>query len=493
MSDDGRLELDDSGGVVDSSGAQVELVDLVDLGAPESPEAPPPSALRTWARGTAAPWLRAHRRPVSVVTVIAVGGLALLGWSSSRPEPPPPAPAVTMLNAPVVGADLGGPRIGVDGHLSVAYAVTADPSLARVEVLGLVGPGLIPHGIEAGATTITASVGAFVQLSAQVSCDDPAIVAATSSSYGIVVRRTDSAGADVTSAVPFGTTTTALETAVREHCLAVIAPLLRVSAPTFATDAGSPAVALTFVVHNASALPVTVSGARGPSTGAEVDESPTVVVPAGGEMAVATRVLVHDCASAARLPALGSLPNPVTTGVLSRPASAEGLALRISVGSATGLASYPVAQRTGSPTLTSAACSGAPTLSTHLRDVRGAARPGAGWTVSGTLDVTTSGIGVALGRERFTGPPAGQGSQITTTDSRLAPGDWSLVPAQLDGGDGRLPVVFHGTTCADARTSMTRTVSVAVTTAARSVFRFEVPLDTTALRAALADACPRAG
>ncbi len=172
------------------------------------------------------------------------------------------------------------------------------------------------------------------------------------------------------------------------------------------------------------------------------------------------------------------------------PPAMSGVTVRLGLGSEWTLASYAlpwtVAQLADR---LSTACVAAPTISARLVDVAGSRSIDGSRLVTGTYDVRTSGIGVTLGREHFTGPPAGADSTLATTDS-LVPGvRWVLAPAQLDGGAGRLPVTFTGTTCDDRGRGIPTSMAVRVTTADRFVHPFELPLDAARLRAAVDAAC----
>ena len=342
MTDDGRLELDDSGAVIDPAGAPSSSDEIVDLQAPDSADLQEPATLQLWARTQAAPWVSAHRRTVAMVTAVAVSVLVAGGWWSSRPEPLRPIPRPSLTNAPVVGADLGGPRLGPDGHLSVAYNVAADPELAGVTVLGLVGPGLAPLGVEGGSAALGANAPTFVQVGAQVSCDDVGIPDATASSYAIIMRRTGSGGQTVERSVPFDDTTTSLDIAVRQHCVGSIAPLLYVTQAELSRVPGSASIDLVMHVHNASALPVTLAiwSASASTPGARSTTPSTEVAGPNDEVTLAARLLRRDCSAAHGLSPRDSLPNPVSPRRLSRQVSPAGITLRLKIGTSSAVASY---------------------------------------------------------------------------------------------------------------------------------------------------------
>lgn len=494
MGDEGRLELDGAGDVVDRGGAPATLVDLAD---PDATERLVPTSLDSWVSTSAAPWVRAHRRAVVGATAGALVLALAAGWWSSRPAPPPRPPVLALEDAPVVGADLGGPRIDATGHLSVAFVARAAPAIAVVDIVGLHGPGLVPHGVEEGAESLPGGGRGFVQLVAQVACTDPGLATATPSSYGLTVRTPGSVGSPSGDALlAFDQSTTALDIAVRNACLASVLPA-RVSIASGEVSAarGSSLADLTLVVTSDADVPLTVATARTTDTAVETDLSTTVLLAPHGSAAVRTRLLVHDCAGPSRAPALTGLPGPQVDPASPPPAGQAGITVRVGLGAQWTLASYalPWTVRDLTERLATTVCAGHPTVSATLLDVRGARTADGGWTVTGGYDVRTTGVGITLGREHFEGPPVGAGSVLTTTDS-LVPGvPWAVSPTRLDGGAGRLPVVFSGPSCDDRDAGVPTSMALWVATADRSVYPFELPLDPAGLRRAVDDACARAG
>ncbi len=106
--DDGRLELDEDGRLLDGDGAPV--VDLVDLEDPHAVEELAPSRVRPWLDENVAPWARAHRHALVAVGTVAV--VLLTGTVIWQTRPPYVAPVVPLEleNAILDGNDLGGPE-----------------------------------------------------------------------------------------------------------------------------------------------------------------------------------------------------------------------------------------------------------------------------------------------------------------------------------------------------------------------------------------------
>jgi hypothetical protein len=489
MSDDGRLELDDDGFVVDASSTSAPVVDLAD---PEATDRLDVSPLDSWVTRSVTPWVQLHRRAVvAVTTALAVTVLAGAWWTA-RPEPAPAPAALLVENAPTVGSDIGGPRIDPSGRLSVAYAVTADRSLQRVEILELVGPGLTPAGVENGDPVLASGVSGYVQLAAQVRCNDPALATASPGSYGLRLRSIGADGEATGTVQTFTSTTTALDIAVRDRCVTTDTPVsISVASVALSGSPGTSVVDAVLEVHNDSDVPTNVATERLTSTGVEVDQSPTILVPQHGSATVPTRLLVHDCSSAVSFAALSTLLNPVSSQGSFDSYTTRGIDLRIGIGDRTAVWSYPLPRRGPdlATELADLACTGRPTVSATLADVRGQAQPGGGWSVSGTLNLRTTGIGVTLGREHFTGPALGEGSSLATTDTVVPGVRWALAPTQLDGGAGRVPVAYSGSSCSDASADIPATIAVRVTMPDRSVYPFEVPLEQSPLHAAIDLAC----
>ncbi len=428
----------------------------------------------------------------SVTTALLVVACAGAWWSG-RPPPPGPPPSVTVEDAPPTGTVVRGPRIDRSGHLAVAYAVRAAVGPAAVDVLGLRGPGLDSGRVTSGTGTMPGGGRAFVQLDARLVCSDRALATATPSSYGLLVRTTATDGsAGAATVVPFDRTTVALDVAVRDACLSGEVPgQVSVLAGSVSDQAGSSLAALTLTVRNEADVPLTVSTVRTTNTAVETDLSPAVLLASHGSGTVVTRVLEHDCATPARAAALPDLPAARLGAGHSVPSEQAGITLRIGLGTDWTIASYPLPWTVQELThrLAATACAGRPTATGRLLDVQGNRSADGSWVVTGRYDVRTTGIGIALGREHFTGPPAGAGSLLTTVDALAPAVPWALTPVRFDGGAGVLPVTFHGSGCDDRDRRVPTSMGMWVTTADRSVYPFELPLDRAVLVRAADEAC----
>jgi hypothetical protein len=480
MTDDGRLELDGAGAVIDA-GSHL-AVDVVDLGDPAAGEQVPQTLLDSWMSTRVAPFARRHRGPVTAVAAGAAAVLIGVGWWTSRPPVVPPTVSLAVQNAVLARHDLSGPAVTAE-RLDVAYAARSLEVGARTEVLGLVGPGLA-NGDSAQPQPVADSADSRVVLSATIDCTDTTLADATSSSYGLRVRSTNADGDALEVVRPFDLATSDLSKAVLGHCLVAGADTALTVGPVHETpDVGTSIASMWLLVRNNTALPIVVSTARTPAV-VEVDDSPRVEIAAGATGVVSSRLLVHDCLTNPALALLRDLPDP-----RGDPRS-PGLAMRMEMGSASLVASYPTSSvdQVGAP-LGTAVCHGVPSVRASLLDAVGGNRGDDTWEVVATFAVRTTGIGVTVGREHFTGGPAGAGSLLATGEQPDPTGTWVVSTAQLDGGAGRVQVTFSGASCATLTDVGPPKLPLSVTTANGSVYPVELPADDARLLAAASTAC----
>ncbi len=469
----GRLELDESGRVVGSHG------DPVDLGPVVAPVPRPPGP----AARVVVPVLRRHRRGLVVAGAGALGAAVLVTSVLGRAPEPEPVVALDLSNAILAGNSIGGPEVGPDGRLSVAFAAQAPPG-TRIAVTGLVGPGL-------GASTVDAPVVddsglARVSAAAPLDCTDPALVTAQPRDYGLTVRATASSGRSaeglvpLTRTLPGGRDVTRLNLAVADWCLArASVEVLSVSATPVP---GLPLADLAVQVRNTGSQPLAVATQRASGAVLDIDLSADVVVAPGGEAVLATRTALRDCTAVPSLDPLSDLPNPRGDG--------PGLTLRLSSAGSYTLRSVPVpgAEALGRR-LGNGLCSGAPRTSAALVDVRRVATTPGSWRLRATLSVRTDGVGVRVGRERFVGPAAGAGSFLGVEADARPASAWDARPARLDGGAGIVAVDLPGGRCADLPVLSPGVLALRVVTADGGIHPVEVPLDDERLIRAAYAAC----
>jgi len=501
--DDGRLELDDDGRVLDGrvlDGHELlEPRHAVDLADPAATEQLAASRADAWVSGSLLAWLGRHRRPVSAA-VVSLAAVALgTAWWVSRPAPPAPAPPVSASDAVLDGSDLGGPRLDDTGDLAVAYTVRASVPGTSFEVVALTGPGLTPVDVRTGAGQVSGAVthdaDLRVEAHAVVRCDDPAIAGARASDYALQVLPTGASSGTPAVVVPFGDRTTRLDVAVRDLCLTSTLPR-EVSVVDAHVDPspGSSVVSLRLVVRNNGTVPVSVATERRDDGTVEVDQSQTAVLKPGGSALLTTRMLVHDCTTQQHVGSVLDDPNPVVPNRSPDPLGLPGVTVRLTLGDQSGLASYPLPTTTTSlsKALGLATCSGRPTVAVDLESTEGTRAPDGSWYVDALLLIRTSGIGISVGREHFAGPAWGSGSTLVTGGPATPGSPWSIDPVQLDGGAGHLVVRFMGSTCASAGATAPDHLALRVIDSTRTSFPFEVALDAPRLQAAVDAACSAA-
>jgi hypothetical protein len=480
--DDGRLELDDDGRVLDASGPS-RAVDLTD---PLAAEDLATSGVQRWVDSRALPFARRHRRSLSAAGAVAVVVAGAGLWAATRPPAVVPVIDVQLRNAVLAGNSIGGPEISYGGELSVAFAVRS--AGAAVDVRSLDGPGIASSAVEGEQVGDRLT---RIEATAQLDCADARLASATPASYSLAASTSGPDGAVVDGVVPLTATgpdgatrvVTRLDYAIQSWCLAAAAP----DAVEAALGAVTPLTGTTLAdvaieVRNASALPLTLAAARSEHLGLAVDASPSLVLQPGGTGRLATRVDVRDCAAPLGLAPLSELPNP---GV--GPASAGALTLELGLGGRTRLASVPVidGSRLGAA-VRSAACWSSTPPTVTVDAVRGQLTGAGSWAVDAIVAVRTAGIGIGLARLEFAGPPAGQGSrlQVVGTDD-----GWAAEPVSLDGGAGRLGVRLASPTCAQVDGMRPEPLPVRVTMADRSVVPYGVLVDDVRVLQAAALAC----
>jgi hypothetical protein len=480
MTDDGRLEIDEDGRVVDAAGSTAVL----DLHDPDATEELRPNRVQSWMDSTAAPFLHRHRVGLRWTAAVAAVLVATTAWWTSRPPYVPPTFDVALFNAVLDGASIGGPRI-VDDRLDVAFVARGRTPDEVVTITGLAGPGL-------RASTISGAVVTYqeqqrVQATASVDCTDPALVNALPTSYVLTATGgTDAEAGSVPLALPGERPITSLNRAITDWCLAQLAPeALSISSVRAAAVPGTPLADLTVRVANLSPLPLTVRTTRSPGDSVEIDVSSTVAVDPGATAVLTTRALVHDCFAQPSLTALDQLPNPASAS------AAGGLTFEVGIGERTRIASYAVPRAYALGSALAAACTGATGVTASVARIGGLAVGAQDvWTAIALVEARSDGIGITFGREHFDGGESGGGSLLTSDPAARGPGQqWSFGPTQLDGGAGRMLVPVQGGTCSDVQNAPPQRLAVRVLTADRSVHPYEVVVDDLALLRSVARAC----
>ena len=485
-----RLELDERGDIVEGSGTPVAVVDLL---GPVGIELQDRVALDGWVVHVLAAPLRRHRMTlVAAACAVLVAAIAwVFGFGRVASSP-----ILTLTDARANGGTVGGAGLTPDGHLTVGYLATAAPEAGRVEILGLQGPGLGHTAVEGRAASQVPADGGLVRFAATLNCSDNALESATPTSYSVAVRATtvDRFGRrSAQSLQALDSSATPLDAEVRDACLeGDLTQRLSIASAQLSGSTGSPLVGLVLRLRNDSDLALTVTTMRTANTTIETDQSTAVLLAPHSSTRVTTRLLVHDCALFS-VPTLSGLRDPVSTPGSSL-GTRTGLTFRVGLGAQSRITSYPLPWSAGElrAKIEATACAGHPELTAHLLDVHGSLTQDGGWVVSGTFDAVTTGIGISLEREHFTGPATEQGSQLATTDSLAPDVPWALTPVQLGGGAGRLPVTLSGPRCDERDRNVPTSLPVWVTASDRYVYPFEWQLDPAQLLRAADAACAAA-
>lgn len=480
MTDDGRLEIDDDGRVIDAAGSTTVL----DLHDPDATEDLRPNRVQQWVDTTASPFLHRHRVAVRWTAGLAAVAVAAAAWITSRPPYIPPTFDVALSNGVLQGASIGGPRIG-DHRLDIAFVARGRTPGQTVTVTGLVGPGL-------RGSTITGAVVGYqqeqrVQATASVDCADPALVGARASSYRLTATAgTEAEAGSVPLAVPGSRPITSLDRAITDWCLrGIAADSLSVSSVRAAAVPGTPLADLTVRVANLGPQPLTVRTTRYAGPSIEIDLSSTVGIDPGETAVVSTRALLHDCAAPAAFTRLDLLPNPEAQG------AAEGITFEVGLGERTRIASYAVPGADQVRQALAAACIGATGVTASVERISGITIGAEStWEATALVQARSAGIGMTFGREHFDGGASGDGSLLTSGGRSGDPRrTWTFGPTQLDGGAGRMLVPVQGGRCADLRTASPQLLAVRVLSADRSVHPYEVRIDDLDVLRAVARAC----
>lgn len=487
MSEDGRLELDEQGRPLDER-ADTTVLDLAD---PDATETLTVNHVQRWVDGTASPYVARHRRGVRATAVVACVTLVGTAWWASRPPYVPPTFDVALANAVLAGSSIGGPEISPDGTLAVAFVARSRTDGETLLATGLTGPGL-------GASTaegrpVTVDVQQRVVLGAQVDCSDPGIVNAVPGSYRLTATGARAGGDPETGTVQLGSPgeeVTRLDQAITDWCLASLAPTaVSVSGIEATTVPGTPLADISVRVINTSPQPLAVHTERHSGMSIEIDRSPPVVIGPGATGTLATRALLHDCATTPALTPLDALRNPYGGN------AAGGITLGLALGDRSRIASYAVPATDALATTLASACRGATGVTATVSDLGSVSVDERGrWTVDAVVDARSDGVGITFGREHFSGGESGVDSILTsrtdTVDGRPGvAGEWAFGPAQLNGGAGVTLVPLHGGSCSSVATTPPPRLAVRVLMPDRSVHPYEVLVDDARLLRAVSVAC----
>ncbi|MGE0818313.1 MAG: hypothetical protein AB7O74_06570 [Candidatus Nanopelagicales bacterium] len=285
MNGDGRLDLDDLGGVIEHASSIDEPVDVVG----EEPA-------RTWGerleRAGITPWLRRHRAAVAASTaavlVVAIGATA---WVRAQP-PPWHEPAYEMVPATLTTDSGTSVRTLDDGTAMAAYLVRSEDPGATIAIDAIEGPGIRASSV--GAPLATGNPRARL-VRAVLGCDDDSLTS-TPDQYRMRLTATDAWGRSATTfaAIPSGGAS--WREAVIQNCWQqAIATSVKIGDVEAVVDEGSGALGLEVTLT--SSIPGEVQASL-EAFGAETAIVPTgyaTTLPPGAVTTVSGRLDVWDC------------------------------------------------------------------------------------------------------------------------------------------------------------------------------------------------------
>jgi hypothetical protein len=468
MSDDGRLDLDELGSVIESASTIDQPRDVVG-----------DDTRTTWGERLESagitPWIRGHRVALAIGTVAVVAvGIGGTAWQRAQP-PPWHDVAITAAAASVDEYSGPGMTFSEDGIVLAAYLMATDDPSTTVRVEALEGPGIRASTVGAphpNGNQAAALVRALVDCGGDV----PAV---TSSDYHLRVRATDAFGRsrEETVAAPSGDNS--WPQVVMQLCLqtAVFSDIELTGLRT-AVDQGAGAVRLELDL--ASALPVSAQAQLDSIDNGELllpYDAGSIQLEAGGTGTLTGSVQVRDCSTGA--PALPTVTVPVDPQTPNSYRGDTGVGVFIvtpdrAAGALKGLL-FDDAQSAELSRALAEICRGAPKVSvSDLSVVR---------TTDDTTDGSTSftfSVRADVAGSRVMKVGVSQDPAFGTPDPGLVP--WSTLPA--GGGTTDVTWTFSCQSYPQPPSLDVRFVDGIRATPLR------VPLDQKTIAAALYKACP---
>jgi len=317
MNDDGRLDLDDLGSVIERASSIDEPADVVG----EEPR-------RTWGERLEAsgvsPWVRRHRVALAAGTAaVVVVGVGATAWV--RAQPPPWHDPVVQAVSATLDSDFGTAlRSPGDGTAVAAYLVTTDDAGLTLTIDGVEGPGI--RATTAGPPLTTGNPKGQV-VRAAFGCDD-GVLTATPGDYRLRITAVDAWGRSTTVFTGVPSDGNGWREAVMQNCWRQ-AVLTRVAVGGIEADVDEGAAAVRLRITLTSTLPgdvrATVDGYIADTgivpTGAGTELPPGVPTTVDG------RVDVWDCS--AGTPGLPQVSFPVDAAVPNAYRSADGVGVQV--------------------------------------------------------------------------------------------------------------------------------------------------------------------
>lgn len=299
MSDDGRLDLDELGSVIEGASTIDHPRDVVG-----------DDSRTTWGErlegAGVTPWIRRHRIALAAATVaVAAAGIGGAAWLRAQP-PPWHDVAITAVAASV--DEFSGPGMSFtdDGIAMAAYLLQVDDPSTRVRIEALEGPGI--RASAAGAPHPNGNQDATL-VRALISCGGDVPVA-SSSDYRLRVTATDAYGRSREQTVSAPTSDVGWSQVVSQLCLqSAVFSDIRLTGLRTAVDEGAGAVRLELDL--ASTLPVTAQAQLDSvDTGALLlpYDPGSTPLDAGGTATLTGSLQVRDCSGGTPSPPYASVP-----------------------------------------------------------------------------------------------------------------------------------------------------------------------------------------
>ncbi len=394
--EDGRLELDDAGGVIESA----QLLDAVSAPADddvlEGGADEPTWGERIGATGPGA-WASRHRGWLVAGAVAVVAAVAIPSYVvSQRPPDADPTVGVSVIavDNPVTGSP--GPGLVEASRFTASYQLSnLEAGWKDVRVDGVSGPGIVSSTVE--EVPATAGIGRRFAVTAEADCAPIRFGGGAPQTYEVRVSATDAYGRAITASqeAPDGGAGSSWHDVLGQWCFERVPDSLTTSDVTVQADRQLGRITLGTTVTNPLQDPLLVGAGWtvAPWLGAASDSNGAVIDP-GSAAAVAVTLDVTDCRSpfveprVQRILADGSADEVVGFGLTLSPTEGMQSAQAAVELDAAGIAQLQTAR--------DEVCSGMPTARVSVVSAgkpRRVAEDDTVWTIPVRLQLTTSSAG----------------------------------------------------------------------------------------------------
>jgi hypothetical protein len=285
MTQDGRLDLDDLGEVIDGASALDEVIGTEDVRPTIS------ERLDGWG---VTPFLRRHRIAIASVVVIAlaVSGVVWLR-RDTRPLDDGSLRAAVTDSLTQSGIDTS-----VPGVATTVYTVVRQQEGDKVDLLGITGPGIRASSVGATVADGADPTRSSTPVIAVPGCEDPRALTATEDQFRLRVRRTDAFGRTVDGDLPMPLgSQVRWDVAIGGYCLQLLAAR-QVTTTSLAVRAVPSLHAVVLDIGIRSTLDADIALEVLSYSGVRVQPVATsTVVPRGGTANLQVTETVEDCSN----------------------------------------------------------------------------------------------------------------------------------------------------------------------------------------------------